>query len=106
MAEFHPVLKFSELPAESIRRVLVEGRPVLLARIGDTVHAVSDTCSHEDVSLSFGCIKDGAIKCGYHGSRFCLKTGRALNEPATESIPVYSTRIDGDTISVALENPS
>ena len=65
-----------------------------------------DTCSHEDVSLSFGCIKDGAIKCGYHGSRFCLKTGRALNEPATEAIPVYSTRIDGDTISVALENPS
>lgn len=109
MSHFHPVARLAELPDRSIRRVLVEGRPVLLARLGDTVHAVSDTCSHEDVSLSFGCLshKDGvdAIKCGYHGARFCLTTGRPLCEPATDPIPVYSVRIDGDAILVALEKP-
>jgi len=103
MADWRPALPLAELPAESIKRVMIAGKPVLLAHTGGAVHAVSDTCSHEDVSLSFGCLKDGAIKCGYHGSRFCLSTGRPQNEPATEPIPVYAARIAGDMIEVSLD---
>jgi 3-phenylpropionate/trans-cinnamate dioxygenase ferredoxin subunit len=103
MAEWSRVLALSELPAESIKRVKVGTTPVLLCHTAGVVHAVSDTCSHEDVSLSFGCLKDGAIKCGYHGSRFCLKTGQPQNEPATAPIPVFAARVNGDMIEVSLE---
>ncbi len=39
------------------------------------VHAVDDTCSHANVSLSEGEVDGCTIECWLHGSRFDLRTG-------------------------------
>jgi 3-phenylpropionate/trans-cinnamate dioxygenase ferredoxin subunit len=43
------------------------------------------------------------VECWLHGSRFDLRTGKPTGLPATEAVPVYSVRIDGDDIYVAVK---
>ena len=48
------VCGWGELDDGAARRVIVDGRPVALVRLGDRVHAIDDTCSHAEVSLAEG----------------------------------------------------
>ena len=67
------VCGWSELVDGAARRVVVDGRPVALVRIGERVHAIDDVCSHAEVSLSEGdvdveeCALDGG---GPHAARY------------------------------------
>ncbi len=71
---------------------LIEGKPIAIdhngvavcvARIGDEVYAVEDTCTHSEASLSEGEISGTKIECWLHGAEFDLRTGEALTPPAT-----------------------
>ena len=85
--------RVDELPPGRLKRLEVNGRNYLLANAGGDFYVVDDRCSHEDVSLYLGCIQGDKIKCSLHGSRFSLKTGEPLEEPATEPIATYTVRI-------------
>ncbi len=65
------------------------GTRILLAAAGDGLYAIDDTCSHEDASLSLGALQERTVKCPLHGSRFCLRTGAALDEPAELPVATY-----------------
>lgn len=69
-------------------------------------HAVSDICSHGQVSLSDGEIVDDTIECWLHGSSFDLRTGEPLALPATRPIPVYPLTIDGERVLVDVDTPT
>jgi 3-phenylpropionate/trans-cinnamate dioxygenase ferredoxin subunit len=86
-----------------------EGKPVVhdfryesavLVRVGDTIYAIEDRCSHEDVPLSEGEVDGCQIICPRHGARFDLRTGEALTMPAVEDLPAYEVRIEGDEVQV------
>lgn len=82
----------------------VNGRRVAIVRLGGELHAVDDTCSHEDYSLSEGEVDpdECTIECWKHGSLFDLRTGEALTLPATRPVPVYEVKEDGDDVKVVL----
>ena len=62
-----------------------------------TVHAIGDTCTHGDISLSEGFVEDDTLECWAHGSKFELTTGKPLSLPAYEPVPVFAVEIiDGD----------
>jgi len=82
-------------------RVNLGGEPVLLVNVDDNVYAVGDRCSHEDASLFKGQLADGCIRCPLHGSRFDVKTGCPLDEPADAPIPVYPVEIRGEDILIS-----
>jgi 3-phenylpropionate/trans-cinnamate dioxygenase ferredoxin component len=67
------------------------------------VFAIRDECSHAEVPLSEGDIEDGTVECWLHGSRFDLRSGKPTGLPATEAVPVYPVRIDGDDVFVAVK---
>lgn len=92
----------SELPEEGALRVVLDGVPICLARSGGEVFAVSDICSHADVSLSEGDVEDGTVECWLHGSRFDLRTGAPTGLPATTSVATYPVTIEGDNVLVAV----
>jgi 3-phenylpropionate/trans-cinnamate dioxygenase ferredoxin subunit len=98
------VASLSELPDESAVRVEVAGRPVCLARSGGEVFAVSDICSHADVSLSEGDVDDGTVECWLHGSRFDLRTGAPTGLPATKPVATYPVTVEGDDVLVDVES--
>lgn len=88
----------SEISVSEAKRVVLGGVPIAVVKdsAGD-VHAIGDTCTHGDISLSEGFVEDDAIECWAHGSRFSLTTGKPLNLPAYEPVPVFTVEIiDGD----------
>ena len=70
-----------------------------------TVYAIHDECSHAAVALSEGEVDGCTIECWLHGSRFDLRTGKPTGPPATEPVPIYPVRVDGDDVLVDVSNP-
>ncbi|MBF4577453.1 MULTISPECIES: non-heme iron oxygenase ferredoxin subunit [unclassified Frondihabitans] len=79
-------------------RVVVDGIPVAVVRdSAGQLHALGDTCTHGDISLSEGFVEDDTLECWAHGSKFELTTGKPLTLPAYEPVPVFPvTVVDGD----------
>ena len=98
---FQPAAEADALKPGQMMRIDLAGRRLLLANVDDQIFAVDDTCSHEDSSLYLGCLKGHHIKCSLHGSRFDLRTGKPMEEPADESIATYAVRIVAGQIEVA-----
>jgi 3-phenylpropionate/trans-cinnamate dioxygenase ferredoxin subunit len=92
----------AEVPADGAVGLEIDGQPVCLIRTAGQVFALGDTCPHADVALSEGEIRGYTIECWMHGSRFDVRTGEPTLPPATEPVPVYPVRIDGDDVYVDL----
>lgn len=88
-------LRLADLPDGKAHRIEIDGAPVAVVRQGDAVYAVSDVCSHAEVSLSEGDVSDCQIECWLHGSRFDLRTGEPSGPPAFEPIATYPVQIEG-----------
>jgi len=88
----------SELTPSAALRVVVDGKPIaVVIDSSGTVHALGDTCTHGDISLSEGFVEDDTLECWAHGSKFELTTGKPLTLPAYEPVPVYPvTIVDGE----------
>ncbi|MHB8495602.1 MAG: Rieske (2Fe-2S) protein [Casimicrobiaceae bacterium] len=95
---FIKVARVDELPPGKMRRIALGERRILLANIGGRYYAADDTCTHEDASLSAGCLDGEWVKCPLHGSRFNVRTGEVVDEPAEVGLRTYPVRIDGNDI--------
>jgi 3-phenylpropionate/trans-cinnamate dioxygenase ferredoxin component len=95
------VCSLSDLEQDAAVRFEVDGVPmaVVLDSAGE-VHAIGDVCTHGDISLSEGFVEDDTLECWAHGSAFSLRTGKPLNLPAYEPVPVYTVTIDGDDVLI------
>ena len=100
MGNYTAVATTGELKPQQMKRIVVDGRRLLLCNSQDTLFCVDEMCSHEDYSLYLGCIKDGRIKCSLHGSYFDLATGNPACEPAVEPIRTYPVKIEAGQIWV------
>jgi 3-phenylpropionate/trans-cinnamate dioxygenase ferredoxin subunit len=104
VSDFQRVCSLSELPAEGVIGVEVDGEPVAVARADGEVFALRDVCSHAEVPLSEGDVEEfkGAptIECWLHGSCFDLRTGEPTNLPATEPVAIYPVRVEGEDVYV------
>ena len=89
--------------------VLVEGKPfaidvdgvaVCVAKVGDEVFAVADSCTHSEASLSEGEITGTKIECWLHGAEFDLRTGQVLTPPATEGLKSFKVIRNGNQLTI------
>lgn len=96
------VAALADLPPGRTLRVEPGRRPILLANVAGTVYACDDTCTHEDSSLSLGCLDGELVKCTLHGSRFNVRTGEPREEPAEEPLRTYPVRVAGADVLVRL----
>lgn len=95
------VCGLSDLAQDEPMRVEIGGTPIAVVRdSNDEVHAIGDTCTHGDISLSEGFVEGDTLECWAHGSAFSLRTGKPLNLPAYEPVPVYVVQIDGDDVLI------
>lgn len=99
-ADFVPVLAESELREGTMKRVHHNGVPFLLARRGNRIFAMAETCSHMGGPLSEGGKTGDTVKCPWHGSRFSLEDGRVLDGPAVHPQPCLETRVRNGQIEV------
>jgi len=83
-------------------KVSTEIGDILLANVEGKIYAVDDMCTHEDSSLSLGCLKGNLVSCTLHGSRFDVCSGKPMEEPATETLRRYAVRMQNNRIQICL----
>ena len=102
MSDYQRACAVDDVEDGAAVRVVLDGVPVAVVRSSGEVYAIHDVCSHANVALSEGEIEDQTIECWLHGSRFDLVTGRPTGLPATQPVPVYPVKIDGDDVLVSV----
>jgi 3-phenylpropionate/trans-cinnamate dioxygenase ferredoxin subunit len=104
---YHEACALADVPVRGFAAVDIEGTEVAIVRTEDEVYAIRDECSHAAIALSEGDVDpDGAeIECWLHGSRFDLRTGKPTGLPATEPVPIYPCKVEGEAILVDVDHP-
>lgn len=93
------VCTLDELVANKAFRVVLDGHAIVVVKdSAGAVHAIGDTCTHGDISLADGFVENDAIECWAHGSAFSLVTGKPLNLPAYEPVPVFAVTVDAEGV--------
>jgi len=82
----------SDLPEGTKRKVRVGDVDVVVGRHQGKLFALTERCAHQGGPLSEGELKDGAIVCPWHGSTFCVDSGKLVNGPSVYDQPCYETR--------------
>lgn len=82
------------LPDGEAMKIEADDRTIALFHLDGAYFALDDRCSHGNASMSEGYIEDdGTVECPLHAARFCLKTGAALCQPATDPIRTYPVAV-------------
>lgn len=91
--DYEAVMPVERMEEKQLQRVMVAGTPVILLRLGEQYSAISATCSHAGGPLGEGTLEGDVVTCPWHGSRFSMRTGRALTGPASMAQPRYDVRV-------------
>jgi|SRR5690606_1773492 len=87
---------------ESITRVVVAGRELVLIRQGGAFYALPDQCTHQRYPLHDGELLPGKVRCVHHGATFDLETGRPTL-PAVKKIQLFQAFERGGRVYVSLQ---
>jgi nitrite reductase/ring-hydroxylating ferredoxin subunit len=91
----------SEIPVESLKRVVADSQEICLAHAEDgNFYAIGDVCTHEEFLLSGGELFGLDVECPQHGSRFNLVTGKVTGLPAVIPAKTYPVTVDGADVFV------
>jgi 3-phenylpropionate/trans-cinnamate dioxygenase ferredoxin subunit len=101
MTTFVRVAKAADLPPGSRTLVEVGEETIIIVNLNGDFHAIADLCTHDGGPLEDGEVVDGCIECPRHGALFDIRTGKVRRLPATDPIPTYEVRVEGDDIYVA-----
>jgi 3-phenylpropionate/trans-cinnamate dioxygenase ferredoxin component len=97
-----PAARADSIASGTALQVHIDGHAICLARVGDRYHAIDDTCTHEEASLSNGVVWEDTceIECPLHDSTFNLTNGEPSNPPATQPVVIHRTRVNGEFIEI------
>lgn len=105
----HCIGQLADFAPSSVRRIDVSREDgtteaVAVIRIGDTLYAIGDRCSHANVSLADGTLwaDECELECPKHGSAFSLTTGEPQSFPATRPVPVHHIDVRGGEVFLTL----
>jgi 3-phenylpropionate/trans-cinnamate dioxygenase ferredoxin subunit len=85
------------VPGEGLRIDELQPPVAIFLTEEGTVHAVDDTCTHQDASLAAGWVEDCRIECPLHTSSFSLLTGAVDRPPAKKPVRVHRVEVrDGE----------
>ncbi|MEP6753272.1 MAG: non-heme iron oxygenase ferredoxin subunit [Candidatus Dormiibacterota bacterium] len=97
--------KSEDFPEGSLKLADAGGMAVMVVRLDGQLNAIADICTHAGGPLHEGKLDGDVVTCPWHGSRFCVRNGRALSGPATFDEPVLQVREDGGEVEVKLARP-
>jgi 3-phenylpropionate/trans-cinnamate dioxygenase ferredoxin component len=102
MAEWVRVASTSECEGHAcVHAVTANGEEVVLVRLEDEIFALEDRCSHKDFPLSEGEVDDGGrLECVFHGAKFDVRSGRAVQLPAIRPVRTFPVEVRDDEIYV------
>ena len=88
--QFVEIANLDEIPPGKMKHTETDGNEILVANLDGKFYALCDRCSHNNVPLSMGHLKDNVVTCPMHGARFDIKTGKRISDPTMPSINTES----------------
>jgi 3-phenylpropionate/trans-cinnamate dioxygenase ferredoxin subunit/naphthalene 1,2-dioxygenase system ferredoxin subunit len=85
-----------ELEYAPLKGVVVDGKEILIARVGGKIFAIRNTCTHRGCKLSSGKLEGETVRCPCHGSMFNIRTGEVVKGPAKNPEPLYTVTVEND----------
>jgi 3-phenylpropionate/trans-cinnamate dioxygenase ferredoxin subunit len=82
--------------------VEVEGLRIVLARVGETIHACADSCAHSGGSLSEGRLSGVRLACPLHGWMYDVRTGVCVLPGRGARVPTYPVRVEAGEVWLTL----
>jgi nitrite reductase/ring-hydroxylating ferredoxin subunit/uncharacterized membrane protein len=98
--DYEAVMPLDSVEENKLYRVTAAGVAVVLLRQGSQLYAISATCPHAGGPLDEGTLTGDVVQCPWHGSRFCIRDGRALTGPTTVNAPRYDIRVRDGQVEV------
>jgi 3-phenylpropionate/trans-cinnamate dioxygenase ferredoxin subunit len=94
------VCPLDELPPGAVKIVVAGDVAVGVYNLGGELFAIEDRCSHDDGPLAEGEFDadEGVAICPRHGSKFDIRTGRALTLPAYQPVDTFPVRVDEEGV--------
>ena len=100
MSDWVRVASVGECPPGKLRGVEVDGQLIVLANVEGSFYALQDRCTHQDYPLSDGELDGTRLECIYHGARYDVRTGRAVQLPAIRPVKTYEVEVRGDDVYI------
>jgi 3-phenylpropionate/trans-cinnamate dioxygenase ferredoxin subunit len=115
MGDYQEVSSVGALDDGTMKAVSVEGKKLLLARVGDKYYAADNLCPHLKGSLADGTLEGTVVTCPKHGSQFDLSDGHvvrwtdwsglkqslAKTFKSPRPIKTYDVKVEGDKVLIA-----
>jgi nitrite reductase/ring-hydroxylating ferredoxin subunit len=102
MSGFTAVGPAQEVTEGSMKAYVIDDMKIAVANVDGTLHAFGNLCTHTRCPLTKGDLDGTTVTCRCHGSQFDVTTGAVLQGPATEPVPSFPARIEGNVIEVAV----
>jgi 3-phenylpropionate/trans-cinnamate dioxygenase ferredoxin reductase subunit len=84
----------------------VEGKPVLIARVGREYLAITNKCTHYSAPLAKGLLVGDTVRCPWHHACFSLRTGEPLRAPALDPVDCWTIEQKDGTLRVTGKAPA
>jgi apoptosis-inducing factor 3 len=94
----------SSIPENGMLSGHAQGKPVVVAKHGADIFAISAQCTHYGGPLGEGLRVGETVRCPWHHACFSLRTGEALAAPALNPVSTWEIQRDGETVKVVREN--
>ena len=96
-------IALGDIPDNGMLGGHANGKPVLLARDGETVWAVDGACTHYSGPLADGLKVGQTVRCPWHHACFDLKTGEATGAPALRPLARWNVEHRDGRVFVSSE---
>jgi naphthalene 1,2-dioxygenase system ferredoxin subunit len=90
------------VPEDDVIGLQLAGKAIALYKVGGTVFATDNTCTHGQARLCDGFLDGYEIECPLHQGKFDIRTGRATCAPAAQDLRSYPVRIENGQVFVDL----
>jgi 3-phenylpropionate/trans-cinnamate dioxygenase ferredoxin component len=96
------VADLSDLPPGEKKQISYQGIDIALFNVEGEIHAIGDTCTHAEASLTDGDfyedMRGWVAECPLHGSQFDVATGEAVSLPATGNVGKYMVKVEDGAV--------
>jgi len=92
------VASIGDVAEDDAIEVIVGTRSIALYKVGGTIHATDNICTHGSAKLHRGYLDGCLIECPLHQGVFDIRTGEPVDGPVSDPLAVFEVRIEGEDI--------
>ena len=93
-----------DIQSSQMKAVDVNGERVCVTNIEGKYYAIGNVCTHMGGPLAEGKLEGFEVQCPWHGSKFDVRTGKAVRPPAMREEPTYEVKVEDNNILIKSKN--